>query len=707
MLLVDVTAGLLLTASVLWCAYAFSCRFQQHEGLAARLTTAAVVALWLLTVAFLLLSTVKLFVRPVSLVLWVGAAVVAHGAARRCGDPVAQVRQDAASIRAWWATLHAMPRIVITVGASCVFVRVLHGLIAPCMTWDALTYHLYRPAVWTQAHGFVSTAGPDAAGYYSWFPIYGDAVWGWWLQAMRGDVAIAPIAASMWLMVPIACYLCARALGAVPDNATAAAAAVAFTPASMNFSGAVYVDNLSVALYVAGAAFLTRTIAYRRTVDGVLTTASLAILVGVKGAVALPAWSIGVLAVLAFTRGLRGRLAALAVSIPAIVPTLMAWAATGSPVYPLTMRLGGRVILQGHPELEYLLYAGWMTEQWAADSATRVFGRMFYPWEKMDADFLNLGLGPLILAPIVAMGVAAVWPRRASRAGAGFLILGAVLTIASISGHANRGLILWWWGLMGRLVMIAVAAAALIAAAWRSRTATVCLWLCAAAGLVAAWPRGLSRIDVRAGLAVAPAVLLTVGSVVAIAWLRPRLRIPIVCGGAIVLVAAFIDARDRFRYDFYELAAVWKAYDVHPLDNRWTSSWPIWRSLDGDEPVTVAVSAGWDGIGHNWYRYPLLGRHLQNRVLYVPITADGSFVDYGRTAPDTQLSCDAWLTRILASNADFLLLLPPLPPESGFADAVPQVFERKITIRPLQTALYHINRTAPLASCRPPGVKNP
>jgi hypothetical protein len=255
--------------------------------------------------------------------------------------------------------------------------------------------------------------------------------------------------------------------------------------------------------------------------------------------------------------------------------------------------------------------------------------------------------------------------------------------------------------------MIAVAAAALIAAAWRSRTATVCLWLCAAAGLVAAWPRGLSRIDVRAGLAVAPAVLLTVGSVVAIAWLRPRLRIPIVCGGAIVLVAAFIDARDRFRYDFYELAAVWKAYDVHPLDNRWTSSWPIWRSLDGDEPVTVAVSAGWDGIGHNWYRYPLLGRHLQNRVLYVPITADGSFVDYGRTAPDTQLSCDAWLTRILASNADFLLLLPPLPPESGFADAVPQVFERKITIRPLQTALYHINRTAPLASCRPPGVKNP
>jgi hypothetical protein len=706
MLLVDVTAGLLFSACVSWCAYAIAYRLQPDESVTVRLTTAAVTALWLLTVAFLLLSAVKMFARPVSLALWIAGAFLAHRAARAYGDPTGRVREDAAVIRSWWKSLNGAARIVVTVGMFCVAVRVAHGLIAPCLTWDALTYHLYRPAVWAQEHGFVSTAGPDAAGYYSWFPIYGDAIWGWWLQAMRSDVAIAPIAASMWLMVPLSCYACARALGAPPENATAAGAAVAFVPAAINFSGAVYVDNLSVALYVAGAAFLTRAIAAGSTVDAVLASASLAILVGVKGAVALPAWAIGALVAFLFTRGLRGRLAVFAVSIPAIVPTLMAWISTGSPVYPLTVRLGGRVIFQGHPELEYLLYAPWMTDQWAADSATRVFGRMFYPWERMDADFLNLGLGPLIVAPLLAMGLAAVWRQRASRAGAGFLILGAVLTIASISGPANRGLILWWWGLMGRLVMIAVAAAAVITAAWRSRTAAVCLWLSAAAGLAVAWPRGLSRIDLHAGLAVAPAVLLTVGAVLAIAWLRPRLRVPLACGGAIVLAAAFIDVRDRFRYDFYERAAVWKSYDVHPIDNRWTSTWPIWRSLDGDEPVTIAVSAGWDGIGHNWYRYPLLGRHLQNRLLYVPITADGSFVDYGRTGPDTQLSCDAWLTRILASKADFLLLLPPLPPESGFAEALPQVFERKITIRPLQTALYRINRGAPLASCLASGVKD-
>lgn len=699
MLLVDVLAGMLFTACVLWTGYAVAYRLQPGEGVTARLTTAAVTALWLLTAAFLLLSAARLFVRPVSVGLWVVAAWLAHRAARQSGDPVARARQDLAAARAWWAALSHVPRIIIFVSGCCVAMRVVHGMLAPCMTWDALTYHLYRPAVWAQAHGFVSTAGPDAAGYYSWFPIYGDAVWGWWLQAMRGDVAISPIAAAMWLMVPLACYLCARALSAVTSNAAAAAAAVALIPAVINFSGAVYVDNLSLALYVAATAFLIRTIARRRSEDAVIASAALAILVGVKGALVLPAWAIGLLVSIAYARTARARLAVLAASLPAIVPTVMAWVATGSPVYPLTVRVGGHMIFMGHPELEYLLYAGWMPDQAAADSMTRVFGRMFYPWISADSDFLNLGIGPLVVAPIALFALPSVWREKASRAGVAFLILGALLTIASLAGHANRGLILWWWGLMGRLVTIAVAAMVLLAALWRSRIATASLWACAAAGIPVAWPRGLSAIDTRAALAIAPAVLISAAAVAGVAWWRPRLRIPLVCGAVIVSLAACIDARDRFRYDFYELAAISKAYDVHPLDNRWTSTWPIWRSLDGDEPVTVAVTAGWDGIGHNWYRYPLLGRRLQNHLLYVPITTDGSLIDYGRTAPDAPISCDAWLTRLLSSNAEFFVTLPPLPLESEWAEALPRVFQRKITITPLKTTLYRIERPGGPVSC--------
>ena len=708
MLLVDVVAGLLLTGAVLWCAYVAGCWLLPDADVATRFTGAAIVLFWQLTVAFLLLSSVRLFVRPVTLVGWSIAALLAHRAAKTWVDPIARLRSDLGAVRARWTALDSPFRILLTVGGVVVAVRVVHGLLAPCMTWDALTYHLYRPAVWVQSHGFVSTSGPDAAGYYAWFPIYGDAVWGWWLQAMRGDVAIAPVAAGMWLMVPLACYTCARAFGASSRRAIAAAAALAFTPAVINFSGAVYVDNLTLALYLAGAAFLTRTVAARRTRDALLAAAALAILVGVKGGVVLPACAVGVASVFVLTSGRRGRIGVLIAATPAIVWTVMVWVKTGSPVYPLTVRAGGRVVLQGNPELEWLLHAGWMSDTWAADAAQRVWARMFFPWERMNADFLNLGLGPLFAVPIVVPGLAAVRRNRAARAGSAFLLLGALLTLASIMGGANRALLLWWWGLMGRLVTIAVGAVVVIAATWPSRFATAALWACGAAGLVVAWPRGLSAIDLRAAEAAAPAVALSVAAVWIVGRIRPRLRAPLAWGAVILITATFIDVRDRFRYDFYDAAEAWKAYDVHPIDSRWTASWPVWQRLDRDEPLTVAVSAGWDGIGHNWYRYPLFGRRLQNHLVYFPITVDGSLVDYGRDRPPSAaLSCEAWLARVLTSPAQYFVMLPPMPPESAWAAALPQIFEPELRVRLLQSTLYRINRGARLASCDGARVKNP
>ena len=707
MLLVDVLAGLLLTGAVLWCAYAAACRLLTDADAATRLTGAAIVLFWQLTVAFLLLSAVRLFVRPVALVGWPIVAFLAHRAARTRVDPMARLRSDIAAARAWWTALNSPFRILVTVGLVVVTVRLVHGLLAPCMTWDALTYHLYRPAVWVQSHGFVSTSGPDAAGYYSWFPIYGDAIWAWWLQAMRGDVAIAPVAAGMWLMVSLATYTCARAFGSSSLRGTAAAAAVAFTPAVINFSGAVYVDNLTLALYIAATAFLTRAAVSRRTEDGVFAAAALGILIGVKGGVVLPAYALGVAGALLLTRGARGRVAVLVAGVPAIVWTLMLWARTGSPVYPLTVRAGSRIILQGNPELEWLLHAGWMSDAWAADAAQRVFGRMFFPWERMNADFLNLGLGPLLVCPLVVPGLAAARRRKEVCAGVAFLSLGALLTIVSITGGANRALILWWWGLMGRLVTIAVAAVVLIAATWPSRVAVAALWVCAMAGLVAAWPRGLSAIDVSAATAAAPAVSLSIVATWIVGRVRPHLRAPLAWGAVILITATLIDVRDRFRYEFYEAAAAWKAYDVHPIDSRWTASWPIWQRLDGDAPLTLAVSAGWDGIGHNWYRYPLLGRRLQNQVIYVPISSDGSLVDYGRERPpETPISCDAWLARLLASPAQYLVMLPPMPPEGAWAEALPQIFEPEMSMQLLHTTLYRINRGAQLGSCGAAGMKN-
>jgi len=186
---------------------------------------------------------------------------------------------------------------------------------------------------------------------------------------------------------------------------------------------------------------------------------------------------------------------------------------------------------------------------------------------------------------------------------------------------------------------------------------------------------------VRAAQEVLPALLIIAAGAWIVGRFLPRARVPVRWIAVAGVLSALIVVRDRFRYEYYDAAQRWRAYDVHTIDSRWTASWPIWQRFDGDAPFVLAVSAGWDGIGHNWYRYPLLGRRLQNRLIYVPISRDGSFFDYG-LQPDSfpPTSCAAWRDRLLASQSEYLVLLPPLPPETAWAESNPASFQLEMDL---------------------------
>src|SRR5262245_4653767 len=139
MIFADAASGVVFSASALWCAYALACRIDSGRSASARLTTAAVLLLWLLTAAFLLLSAARLFVAPVSLAGWAIAAVVAHRLARRVADPVRQARADLDAICSWWRTLGLSLQLLLAAGFALVSIRLIHGLMAPSLTWDALT----------------------------------------------------------------------------------------------------------------------------------------------------------------------------------------------------------------------------------------------------------------------------------------------------------------------------------------------------------------------------------------------------------------------------------------------------------------------------------------------------------------------------------------------------------------------------------------
>lgn len=679
MLLLDAATALVFSVSAVWCGYALACRSLPGESWSTRITGAAVILVWLLTVVFLVLSVLRLFTRPVGVLFWcacAGAATLGNTVIRRQG------REDIATVRNWWLAIDTRLRVIASAGVVLIAARLGHGLLAPPLTWDALTYHLYKPAVWIQARGLASTTGPDAAAYYQWFPPYGDVIWAWWLLAARGDAIIAVAAAGTWLMALVACYAAARDVGAPVPRATLAAFALGFTPAVLDFVAVPYVDNVVLALFCAGAFFLGRALEHQRASDAVLAAAAFGILAGVKSST-MPVCVVGVIGALAtMRRNLPAAMCVLAAATPAAVPPLLAWRATGSPIFPLTLRLGGRVVLTGNAELDWLLRGEWMNSGLAATSRATFLERMFLPWVRLDGDFMNLGLGVGLLIVAAAGGLWALRSVREKRLIVVFYLVAALLTVAAVAGKDSIALRLWWWAVLGRLITIAVGAAAVLAAIWTHRLAAGLLSVSAAVSLASSWPGGLTVLDLQAGGIVLTAFLLIGFACRFCSRVIPR-PLALASVAALLGLMVLMVVRDRYRASYYAAAAVRQAYDVHPLDARWARNWPLWQRFDRPHPTTIAVSAGWDGFGHNWWLFPLTGRHQQNRLLYVPISLDGETFDYRVGATRfPPLSCEAWVSRLQASPAEYLVLLPPLPPESAWAAALPDVFQLDVDLGP-------------------------
>jgi hypothetical protein len=137
-------------------------------------------------------------------------------------------------------------------------------------------------------------------------------------------------------------------------------------------------------------------------------------------------------------------------------------------------------------------------------------------------------------------------------------------------------------------------------------------------------------------------------------------------------------ARDRHRHDLYEaLAAQPPVFIMHGIAWPYATAAPLWRALDDGAPHRIALTAGWNGVGDNVLRTPLLGARLQNHVTYVPITRDGSIVDYEQ-ADDVRAKADAgaWLARLRAAGIDVVVTLDPQPIEADWIAARPDLFEK-------------------------------
>jgi|CXWL01.1.fsa_nt_gi hypothetical protein len=708
-------AALALFAGLGWPSYLGARSLLRGARPSTRLAGTVGVGLWLAAAVFWLLGLAGLVVGfglfrlPIALALFAGLTGFAHlrldGAAG-----LAELGADLRALAVEFARAGRTVQALAAATAGLAFLGLLRGTLAPPLGWDALTYHLLKAGRFVQAGGLVAERAPDAWSYYEYFPFTGDIFWAWALLPGRSDLWLSAAGVAIWLAALLGIYALARELGAPPRHGALAALALGAMPATLVYLSSSYVDNTTLLFFVLGAIFVVRLASGVAGIyEAILVSGLLGLMVGTKFTsaplFALGAAVAGWCSLRASTSArARGRVSfgCLVALLPGMVSYVRAWTEKGSPFYPLKVEVAGFTLSPGNEALDQLTATVLGAKDWLLASSTQFWARFL--WQPTDAGaFANPGPGAALLVLAALASLSALARSRSQRSGAGFLVACGLLTVA---GFLSASMVLFRWTIFaetaGRLVTIAFACAAATAAARGGRTAWVLLSIAVPLGLVWSVPRGWRAIETQGTAGLAGVVLGVTVSCWALSYWRRSGRRPLALAGCaltVALGAAGVETlRAPWRYPLWRAASDPQAplFHMHALSATYASAWPIWQALDDGTPHRLAVTAGWDSMGHNWYRLPLLGSRLQNLVLYVPITADGSVINYiDREKVRAAADFKAWVGRLAAARVDYVVSLAPRwTIEDYWMTSSPQLFEKVLETPEALHAVFRLRREA-------------
>ncbi|ATB43841.1 hypothetical protein CYFUS_009321 [Cystobacter fuscus] len=659
-------------------AYLLALELGIRRGGWARACATLALAYGLLIAAFELLLGLGVFTLGAALLLWglFTGLLLARGWARAR----VALRWDVRRLQAMGRAMRREQMLgPLALGALLVGARLLRGLAAPPLAWDSLTYHLVKAGRWVQSGRDEILLAPDAWSYYQYFLPYGDALSAWAMLPAHGDGFLAPAGGLIWLSALVGAYGMARGLGARWRMAVPAALAAVFVPIVMAALTASYVDNTILALFLLAMALLLASLRPGRQGERVAAMAALGVLAGIKPG-GLPVFCLGGALVCWGTfQAWRSRqaprfhagLVVLALLL-GVLPYLRAWVLHGSPFFPWPLTLAGIRISEGSPALAGL-ESGELLNVTPLDVPELAMALLF---SRFLAGTDHLGLGhALLLAPVGLL--AAVRTRR--RWGARSCLVLAC-GASTLLGSMSRQLWTAWASTSSRFVLCMLATCLLLAALLEEEWVRLLLWGCFLLELLLGLPCGWAWVDARGVLLVLPAVLVTLGGAAAlVAWgLRRHRLLPgllaavMLLGGGWEAIAA---VRAALRYEIYASAVKGQSYELHALVTPESRGLPEWKALDGEAPLRLAVTAGWDISGHNWYWYPLMGSRLQNTLTYVPISADGSVRDYALKDTFAQADFPAWLRRVREARVDYVVTLAPAPIEARWMAEHPELFQ--------------------------------
>jgi hypothetical protein len=555
----------------------------------------------------------------------------------------------------------------------------LRALFLPPLGWDTLTYHAVKAGMWVQNSGADSMVGTGPWGYYRNMLAGGEIFTAWAMLPLRADTLTGAFEVLQWLALGLAVMALARQLRVREPFASTAAGFVLALPTVHLLPGSGYIELGLLLALASGLVLFLSGIAGR---PGLLALAGAAL--GVSAAAKLPMVPLcGGLALLLAARVLfkgtpRARAAAsaglLAFAVALVPWLLLAHARAGSFFSPLPIQIGGWVLGEGTPEVRWMLERPVPSEHRFLVEAAGLAWIFHAPFSRNEA------LGLLALVPLAAAPLGFRSLLRRARLGAlsvGIVASVTVLTYYSPDFATGR---YYWAPSSSRFLLPMVMVAVVAGTAWcradsaRARGYVTVLRAIALLHLLLYMVYGFSAVS-YVGVGVALCGLLVLGAAASAARrLKPaalRLVAMAVLGMAAVLSLAAL--RDALRDRLLETDFVF-----HKTPRYWADAVQVVDRPDGGS--TIAVTSGPQQSLDNWFASPFMGRRLQNRILYVPVSRDGAIRNFGGGGANEELTrtadFDAWCRRLRERGVSEVMSFEPPSLELSWMERRADVFDR-------------------------------
>jgi hypothetical protein len=597
-------------------------------------------------------------------------------------EPLTTWLRDGLSSR--WAALIIICGFVVVLSLS-------RALLMPPLAWDCLSYHLPFATLWIKKGTLLLFNAPDQISENVHFPINGDIFASWLMLPFQTDIVVNIMNFPITLLGGISCYAIARELGLTRKEASFAPALICFAPMVYSQITTQYIDNAVFAFSSAATLFGLRFLRKGFPQDSILSLVAGGLVLGMKFT-GIPVVGIIFLATVLKTIRLvnySGFLKKLGLIICGLLilcalggrQYILNGLYAGNPLYPFSLTIVNHEILEGSHKLEQV--SEWVSN-WEKEQGVDKLS--FWEKEYKKFSYSRRTAGPkYLIFLIVALISLFIRPRGVSQKDWYFLavlwIVGIVLFYANTSADfARRGV--WMQGstrfLSFPMAIFTIQGLTVIAKLGRYFKNIFFFMVILIAwdlmhinkthiqGIEGLYPlvivmlilviiffkRVLEMLYQKKGSSLTAKEVSRSGSRTNRQWVVGILFFVTLTGGIYFLQSY----RDTTRYSYYR-----DYFDYVDFPRTFVDGWEF---LDQpDEKKTIAMSIGWAAPGHKWFFYPLLGRWLQNDVVYISAKYKWDAPIWLHRGLLRGNSRSTWLHNLKRKKVDCILVAKPWPIE--------------------------------------------